>query len=283
MQLRHARVVARECGVVAACGRHHGTPDASQAPKHVRRWLAACAASVCFTRTSLAHACGVSASGAPAGICDATEVLDEKAAGARNRIGASYGYTSSVLFFSNNLREPTERHAVMASFEHPMPKRWTLEIGAGSLLGGTLGTATFSPGVLLGVSLSHLVIQPRGYASPFLLLSFGLAGVWALTSDSSALTTTRADYVAFDFNAAAAAGVSLKVGRHAITPFLGGRLFGGPVFWTHDHASVLGTDAYKYSLGPGVALSFAHARLSVTVGASLLGEKNLRSGFSLSF
>lgn len=234
-------------------------------------------------RARHADACGVSASGAPAGICDASEVLDEKAAAARDRVGASYGYTSTVLFFSNDLRAPTERHAVMASFEHPLPKRWTLELGAGSLLGGFLdtptGRATYSPGVLADASLSHLIIPSTGYARPFVLLSFTLAGVWAQTH----LEGVTSDYVAFDFSAAVAAGASIKFARHSITPFLAGRLFGGPVFWTYQGSSVLGTDAYKYSLGPGLALSFDHGRVGLSFGASLLGEKSLRGGVSVSF
>jgi hypothetical protein len=232
-----------------------------------------------------ARACGVSASGAPAGICDASSVLDEKAAAARDRIGVSYGYTDSILFFTNNLRAPTERHAVMASYEHPLKNHFTLEIGAGSLLGGylltDLGKATFAPGVLADVSLSHLIVQSHGYAQPFVLLSFSLSGVWSQTS--YAFSTTQTPYVAFDFSASVATGFSIKIKTHAITPFIAGRLFGGPVFWADRGSNVLGTDAYKYSLGPGLAVSIAHSRIGLSVGASLFGEKNLRGGASVSF
>jgi hypothetical protein len=161
--------------------------------------------------------------------------------------------------------------------------KWTLEVGAGSLLGGYLltpsGKATFSPGVLAGVSLSHLIIEPRGaYASPFLLISFALAGVWSQTTLNKA-----ADYVAFDFSFSAAAGMSIKVGHHAVTPFIAGRLFGGPVFWTHDGQGTLGTDAYKYALGPGFAVSIEHSRVGLSFGCSLLGETNLKGGVSVAF
>ncbi len=232
-------------------------------------------------------ACGVSASGAPAGICDASDVLDEKSSAARDRIGASYGYTSSVLFFTNNLRTPTERNAVMLSFEHPLKNHFTLEFGAGSLVSGfldtPLGRATFSPGVLGDVSLSHLLIQSHGYAQPFLLLSFTLAGVWSQTSYGA--SSAQTPYVAFDFSASVATGVALRVGPHTLTPFIAGRLFGGPVFWSYGTPSqnVLGTDAYKYSLGPGFAVAIAHARISLSLGASLFGERSLRSGLSVSF
>ena len=237
-----------------------------------------------LARTHVARACGVSASGAPAGICDASDALDEKAAAAKDRIGVSYGYTSTVLFF-NDLRAPTERHAVMASYEHPMKGHWTLEAGAGSLLSGFLltpsGKANFAPGVLADVSLSHLVVAPRGYARPFLLLSFSLAGAWAQTSIAE--TSATANYVALDFSFTAAAGASVKLGKHAITPFIAGRLFGGPAFWSYAGNSELGGDAYHYALGPGLALSFFHSRVGVSFGASLLGEKSAKAGISVAF
>ena len=250
----------------------------------MRARLAVALASVFALRAAPAHACGVSASGAPAGICDASDAIDEKAGAARDRIGLSYGWTSTVLFF-NELRAPTERHAAMASYEHPMKGHWTLEFGAGSLLAGYLGTpsgkATFSPGVLADVSLSHLVIAPAGYARPFLLLSFSLAGTWARTT--SATTSATADYTAFDISATAAAGVALRVGKHSLTPFLAGRLYGGPAFWTYLGEPQIGGDAYHYALGPGLALSFFHSRVGVSFGASLLGEKSAKAGFSVAF
>ncbi|HEX4515691.1 MAG TPA: hypothetical protein VH054_19220 [Polyangiaceae bacterium] len=228
-----------------------------------------------------AGACGVSASGAPAGICDASEVLDEKAGAAKNRVGVSYGWTSTVLFLGD-LRAPTERHAAMVSFEHPMKGHWTLEVGAGSLLAGFLdtgiGRATFEPGVLADVSLSHLVLAPRGYAKPFILTSFALAGVWARTTGS-----VSADYVAFDFSFDVAMGIALKIGRQAISPFLAGRVYGGPVFWTYQGKDVTGSDAYHYALGPGLAFSFERSRVGLSFGGSVFGEKSAKAGVSFAF
>jgi hypothetical protein len=228
-----------------------------------------------------ARACGVSASGAPAGICDASEVLDEKASAAKNRIGASYGWTSTILFF-DNLRAPTQRHAAMISFELPLKGHWTLEFGGGSLLGGFLdtdvGRAYFQPGLLADVSLSHLVLASSGYAKPFILTSFALAGVWSRTTGA-----VSADYYAFDFSFDVATGIALKLGRHSISPFLAGRVFGGPVFWHYQGRDILGGDAYHYSLGPGLAFSFEHSRVGLSFGASLFGEKNAKAGISFAF
>jgi len=248
----------------------------------MKRAVVVVACSVAMLASPLrAYACGVSASGAPAGICDASEVLDEKASAAKNRIGASYGWTSTILFL-DKLRAPTQRHAAMLSFEHPLKGHWTLEFGAGSLLAGFLetptGRATFQPGVLAGVSLSHLVLASSGYAKPFILTSFALAGVWSRTTGASS-----ADYFAFDFSFDVATGIVLKVGRQAISPFLAGRVFGGPVFWHYQGQDVTGGDAYHYSLGPGLAFSFEHSRVGLSFGGSVFGEKNAKAGVSLAF
>jgi hypothetical protein len=159
---------------------------------------------------------------------------------------------------------------------------WTLEFGAGSLLAGFLdtavGRATFQPGVLADVSLSHLVLASNGYAKPFILTSFALAGVWSRTTGA-----VSADYLAFDFSFDVATGIVLKVGRQAISPFLAGRVFGGPVFWTYQNQNVIGSDAYHYSLGPGLAFSFEHSRVGLSFGGSVFGEKNAKAGVSVAF
>src|SRR5207302_392822 len=94
-------------GLAVLVAPRRGRALATQAMK---RALAVALGLVALFSERRADACGVSASGAPAGICDASEVLDEKASAAKNRIGVSYGYTSTVLFF-DTLRAPTERHA----------------------------------------------------------------------------------------------------------------------------------------------------------------------------
>ncbi len=239
-----------------------------------------------------ARACGVSASGTP-GLCDASAAIDEKRALSRDRVGASYGYTNSVLFFSDGFRAPTERHVAMASWEHPLPSRWTFSVTAGALLGGHLATATFRPGFLAAVSLSHLLVAPSGYAKPFLLSSFTIAGMYAQTAEAEASATT--DYTAFDFSFGLTAGVAVRPTNKiaatltTITPYIAGRLFGGPVFWAHqdpqtgNNANVLGTDAYKYSLGPGLALSLFRSRFALYLDGSVFGERNVKVGASVSF
>ncbi len=227
-----------------------------------------------------ARACGVSASGTP-GLCDAAAVLDENRASSRDRLGASYGFTSTVLYFSDGFRAPTQRHVVMGSYEHKLPGRWTFGVDAGALVGGHLAGSFFSPGVVAAVSLSHVLVASSGYASPFLLSSFTLAGMYAKTTDQGTGQSPATDYAAFDLSFGMTAGVPLRTVLGVVTPFLTGRLFGGPVFWSHD-GSVLGTDAYKYALGPGLGLSLFRARLLVDVDGSVFGERSVRVGLSVS-
>jgi hypothetical protein len=252
----------------------------SQAPLKLRAGVSAFLVAGVLLRAPQASACGVSASGAP-GLCDASAVLDENRASGRDRVGASYGFTSSVLYFSDGFRAPTQRHVVMGTWEHPLPGRWTFGVDVGALVGGHLADSLFQPGVVAAVSLSHVLITPRGYASPFLLSSFTLAGMYARTTNPAS-SGGATDYTAFDISFALTAGVPLRTAAGVVTPFIAGRIFGGPVFWSHD-GGVLGTDAYKYALGPGLAFALLHARLLLNVDGSVFGERALRLGASVSF
>ncbi len=246
--------------------------------------LAACVAfaagAAAFARP--ARACGVGAAGGPAGVCDASAAIDAKRIAAADRIGASYGFTHSILFFSGDLRAETERHVVVASWEHRLGPRWTLQVGAGALVGGGLytptGTSPFLPGVIGSVSLSDRVFQGRGWAAPFLLTTFTLSAVYATTSKSGDAQATS--YFASDFRFGAVLGTTLG---GVLTPYLAARVFGGPVLWTYLGESVLGTDAYKYEIGPGLALALFGGRVALDVDTSALGEKDLRAGLSVAF
>lgn len=240
--------------------------------------LAGGLAASALLRAADARACGVSASGTP-GLCDASAILDENRASSRDRVGASYGFTTTVLYFSDGFRAPTQRHVVMGSYEHKLPGRWTLGVDAGALVGGHLADSLFSPGFVAALSLSYVLVPSSGYATPFLLSSFTAAGMYAQTTDSTGQGPAT-DYAAFDLSFGMTAGVPLRTGLGVVTPFLTGRLFGGPVFWSHE-GGVLGTDAYKYALGPGLGLSLFRARLLLSVDGSVFGERSVRVGLSL--
>lgn len=239
-----------------------------------------------------AHACGVGGvSGA--GVCDAADVIDAKADAAarrKDRFGFAWGLTDSVLFFGDGRRATTDRGTFLATWEHPLGRTWTLQIGAGVLLGGALNTpvqsASFAPGPLAAVTLSQRIWEPERGARdgrPFVLTTYGLSFVTATTQASGAAESHR--YTAFDFRFGVVVGTTFA-GR--ITPYASARLFGGPIFWRWAGEGVVGTDAYKYEIGGGVVVtvggsSSGAGKLGLFVDGSLAGERNLRAGASLSF
>ncbi len=245
-----------------------------------------------------ARACGVGGvSGA--GVCDAADVIDAKADAAarrRDRFGFSYGLTESALFFGDGRRASTSRGTFLATWEHPLGRAWTLQVGAGALLGGTIDTpvaaASFNPGVLGAVTLSDRVYEPERGARdgrPFVLTTYTLSFVSATSRSSQ--TAESIGYTALDFRFGLVVGTTFA-GR--ITPYAAARLFGGPVFWRWvDEAGgltrVLGTDAYKYELGGGVVVTVGTStsgvggRVAFFVDGSFAGERNLRGGASISF
>ena len=244
--------------------------------------------------SSPSRACGVGAPGAPAGVCDASEVLDAKVAAARrDRFGISYGHTDTVLFFGDGRRAEATRNAAVLVWEHRVASRWTLQIGLGSLLGGTVTanvpggglTSNFRPGVLGSVGLTHRVFEADGGAvdgKPFLMTTYTLSFALATTQPSAAAGASEQPtaYSAFDLRLGLILGTTIA---RTFTPYLAARVFGGPIFWTLAGSSVVGTDAYKYEIGGGLAVSLVKNRLALFVDGSVLGERDVRGGASLAF
>lgn len=239
--------------------------------------------------SSPAWACGVGAPGAPAGVCDASEVLDAKVAAARrDRLGISYGATATALFFGDGRRADATRTAAVVVWEHRLRAGLTLQVGLGSLLGGSLTqttpggvTSTFRPGVLGSLGLAHRIFEAEGGAvdgKPFLMATYTLSFALATTQGPAAEAPTA--YSAFDLRLGLVLGTTIA---RTFTPYVAARVFGGPIFWSYGGASVTGTDAYKYELGGGLAVSLVKGRLALFVDGSAMGERDVRGGASLSF
>ena len=60
------------------------------------------------------------------------------------------------------------------------------------------------------------------------------------------------------------------------------RGFGGPVYWTYQGASVLGTDTHHYQVGAGLALLVGR-RVDLFVEGVPLGEQAVAGGVAASF
>jgi len=244
------------------------------------RTAIACSVAITLASPRVARACGVSSPGAPAGVCDASDVLDEKAARARTyRVGASGSYTSTALFLSDGSRVPMTRDAAVATISFRVDRTTTLELGAGGLLGGSFGTSTLRPGGLGSIGASWRIVDQRGFGMPFVMLTGTASFVVASSSDPGGGSSLLG---AIDFRAGAMVGTTIGTARRAsITPYLAAQAFGGPLFWRYEGAAVTGTDVHKYALGGGLAGSIG--RLGLFVGGAAVGELGLTFGASWSF
>ncbi|CAN5261933.1 hypothetical protein BH09MYX1_BH09MYX1_17760 [soil metagenome] len=244
-----------------------------------------------------AIACGVGGVGG-AGICDASEALDAKATAAaqsRDRFGFAYGLTQTALFFGDGRRADTTRGTSLLTWEHSFAHTWTLQVGLGVLLGGTIDTAfahaIFRPGFLAAATLTHRIFEPANGARdgrPFILTSYTLSFA---TTTSKAGASDSIGYTALDFRFGLIVGTTFA---GMITPYAALRIFGGPAFWrwtdgTGATNGVVGTDAYKYEAGGGVVVSLgvrdgSHGgRVGFFIDGSFVGERNVRAGASISF
>ena len=68
----------------------------------------------------------------------------------------------------------------------------------------------------------------------------------------------------------------------AWSPYLAVRGFGGPVFWRVDGRSVIGGDAYHFSVAAGYNLSIRD-RVSVYFDGAFVGFRSLGGGLSVRF
>ncbi len=242
----------------------------------MRVFVAAVCAVVCLASPELAAACGVSSPGAPAGVCDASDALDAKAAAARSyRVGLSGSYTTTAMWLSDGARLDMQRQAVVATLSLRLSRSTNLEFGAGAIAGGSLGSLALRPGGLASASASWRVVEQRGAGTPFVLLTAAASFMAASTGDGAAIG-------AADVRAGGAIGTTLGRAQHAtLTPYFAGQLFGGPTFWAHDGRAVTGTDIHKFAVGGGLAGSVG--RFGLYAGGALLGERSLSIGVSAGF
>lgn len=216
-----------------------------------------------------AAACGAAYPGGPM-VCN---IERDAPTPLRVRMFASWAFTSTTLLFGGDRRADLTRHAVFVGTEVPLARKLSFRFGAGGVVSGALERNgrpfDLGPGPSVFVGTGYRVIDERG-PWPFLQLDATLSATRAATS------TTPIS--AFDLRAGAVVGKTFGQG---LTPYLVGRAFGGPIFWTVDGEDVVGTDRYKYQLGGGVSLSLASRALDVFVEGIGVGERGVAAGIGL--
>jgi hypothetical protein len=180
-----------------------------------------------------------------------------------------------------------ERHAVTASVDYRVSPTTTIGGGIGAGLGGlmTVGLRRFQvlPGWELTLSYSRRLLDGRGKA-PFLILGIAGGGSGASTREEAyagnvPVSSGTQGLYAFDIRAGLTVG---KTFWDTLSPYAVVRAFGGPVFWSYDGKSLLGTDEYHVQVGGGLVTSLARG-FDVFVEGVPLGERAITLGAGKTF
>jgi hypothetical protein len=226
-----------------------------------------------------ARACGASGGALGASACSLAEHEEE----VRNkwRVGAAYAFTSTAIRFEGDTTLDETRHTVLGTIAYAPTPRWTFELGLGALASGELSRkdATFSlqPGLVSTLGGSYRLLDSEG-ARPFVVASLSVAYAHSRSELDDAPAPVRASYDALDFRLGGLVGWNLfrLLSTYALV-----RAFGGPVYWTFQGDSVVGTDTHHYQVGAGAVLRLGH-NFDVYVEGVPLGEQAITAGMGLS-
>jgi hypothetical protein len=180
-----------------------------------------------------------------------------------------------------------ERHAVTASVDYRLSPTSTIGGGIGAGLGGlmTVGVRRFVvlPGWEFTFSYSRRLLDGRGKA-PFLVFGISGGGSGASTREQvhagyGPVPSGTEGLYAFDVRAALTVG---KTFWNTLSPYAAVRAFGGPVFWSYDGKSLLGTDQYHVQVGGGLVTALPRG-FDVFVEGVPLGERAVTLGAGKTF
>jgi hypothetical protein len=196
------------------------------------------------------------------------------------RVGATYAFTSTAIRFTGGATFDETRHTVLATLDYQPTRRWTLELGAGPLVGGSLERGgvsfDFNPGLVTDLGASFRLLDADA-ARPFVVFTGQIAYATGTTHESG--TSTNIAYNAFDLRLGAIAGWTLW---NVLNPYVVVRAFGGPVYWTYQGDSVTGTDTHHYQVGAGL-LALLARRFDIYVEGIPLGEQAVSAGVGVAF
>jgi hypothetical protein len=167
------------------------------------------------------------------------------------RVAAAYGWLSSDLRFGD-VTAPFDQRSVAASVTRRLGRDWSVTAGAGAVVSGSIeaGGATFvmDPGWLARLGATWLPLDGSG-PWPFVALSASLAASGVNTTGPGGV---KAPLTSLD------AGLSVSAGKAiagVVAPYVGAKIFGGPVFWQIGGASATGTDVAHWQVAFGAAAS----------------------------
>lgn len=195
------------------------------------------------------------------------------------RVSAGYGFLQSTIRFTG-ISVDFQHHSALAGVGRHLRDDLVVQLSAGALLSGTwdgpTAQGTLQPGPMAQLSLTWLALPGEG-GWPFVTLGAGLS---AFTTRAEGAGNPEAETLT-----AGDLSISATVGRAFfgwLAPYLGLRVFGGPVTWTLAGRERTGTDAHHFQVALGLAAALP-AGIDLLVEGSPLGQKSLGASAGWSF
>ena len=199
------------------------------------------------------------------------------------RVRVSAWTLSSTLLFSKNTPDHSvEQRSVALGIEKILSKRLVWQWNIGAIADGSLRAAgrTFQiqPGLVTSTVAVYRFVDAKG-AIPFVLGSAAFSALITTTKEDNIANPHTDNFTAWDLRLGITAGTTFfKV----LSPYITGRVFGGPVYWTYNQQRTTGTDRYHYQVAAGLS-AFILKRIELYAEGAPLGEKRLSAGIGLAF
>lgn len=183
-------------------------------------------------------------------------------------------HSRSHLAFDGSDYELSQ-HAAVASVARRFGERFTLRLSAGAVLDGQLHGEGFvydiEPGPLLSLGGAYRLFGPPSDLH-FVTLSLAYGMSFAESEDRA--TGERERFTASDARFGVMAGITLW---ERVSPYVAGRVFGGPVGLKQRGRERTGSDRGKVAVGIGVGSSVGRG-VTLTTEAMMLGERSAALG-----
>jgi hypothetical protein len=186
--------------------------------------------------------------------------------------GSVSGFSTQIVFDSAT-RLSVEQLAATATVGNFSSPRLGWSASAGGILAGRIDGRDVTGGGTVGGTLSWLPVYERP-GRPFVAFTASLGAGYARATGDDAMSHS---YWAFDARGGVTVGKTFA--EHWV-PYASARGFGGPVFWQHAGAGVVGGDRYHVTLGAGLIVRLPRS-VDVTVEGMPLGEQSAALGVTL--
>ena len=193
------------------------------------------------------------------------------------QVALGAGLFDTTVRFDGDRDVDVEMSTVSAAAGWLINDRWTARASAGVILGGELKPGDGSVHDVDGGGIAAIGAEYRalvgGAGELFVDLSMFLGMSWTKTAVAG--SATQKSYSATDARLGVRSGYNVG---NKFFPFLGLRVFGGPVKWELADEDVTGSDIHHYQVALGAAAQLG--RIGLFAEYAGLGEKAFSAGLS---